>query len=363
MRDDMRVLFNEGQLRGVFDSREKKMLAALEAISAEQFRAEDDSTIITNLTSKFRIEPVELTEGATSVDAQEAKVDVSGSWERDIMDRSSPYYVPGISVSYLVPFTGDAGLFRFQPSSFTFHSPYGDVGDNAIAFHFERPDTDVAATKRSFEDELRHVKQWLSWANRDVQSFNSELEAKIGGAVASRRSRVTSIDKGIGSLGIPVRSATPTRPVHAPSSPAVTPPPPRPARYDVALSFAGEDRPYVDRVAEALRLLGVKVFYDDFEKIDLWGKNLVDHLAEVYQHRSRFVVMFVSKYYVAKAWPTHERQHAQARALLAKEEYILPARFDDTDVPGMTTTVSYIDLRKIEPEQFANLIKAKAQVT
>ena len=37
-------------------------------------------------------------------------------------------------------------------------------------------------------------------------------------------------------------------------------------RYDVALSFAGEDREYVDRVAAALVRSGVSVFYDHYEE-------------------------------------------------------------------------------------------------
>jgi hypothetical protein len=91
----------------------------------------------------------------------------------------------------------------------------------------------------------------------------------------------------------------------------------------------------------------------------LWGKNLVDHLAGIYQKRSRYVAMFVSKEYVEKAWTTHERQHAQARALLAKEEYILPARFDDTEVPGMTSTVGYVDLRQTSAPELVQLILRK----
>jgi len=66
--------------------------------------------------------------------------------------------------------------------------------------------------------------------------------------------------------------------------------------------------------------------------------------------------MFVSEHYVAKAWPTHERQHAQARALVAKEEYILPARFDDTEVPGMTNAVAYVDLCGVAPGRRPNTI-------
>ena len=130
-------------------------------------------------------------------------------------------------------------------------------------------------------------------------------------------------------------------------------------RYDVALSFAGENRAYVEEVATGLRTAAVSVFYDAFEKADLWGKNLIDHLADVYQNRSRYVVMFISQHYVEKAWTKHERQHAQERALIAKEEYILPARFDDTPVPGMTATVSYVDLRTTTATELVNLILAK----
>ena len=49
----------------------------------------------------------------------------------------------------------------------------------------------------------------------------------------------------------------------------------KPSReYDVALSFAGEDREYVEAVASALQQAGVKVFYDQYEEVELWGKNL-----------------------------------------------------------------------------------------
>jgi hypothetical protein len=127
----------------------------------------------------------------------------------------------------------------------------------------------------------------------------------------------------------------------------------------VALTFAGEDRAYVEEVARGLKAANVEVFYDNFEKASLWGKNLVDHLADIYQNKSRYVVMFISEHYVQKAWPQHERQHAQARALVAKEEYILPVRFDDTAVPGMTNTVGHVDLRKTSSAELTELILAK----
>jgi hypothetical protein len=42
--------------------------------------------------------------------------------------------------------------------------------------------------------------------------------------------------------------------------------------YDVALSFAGEQRTYVEKVAAALRRRGRRPFYDDYEKAELGEK-------------------------------------------------------------------------------------------
>jgi hypothetical protein len=130
-------------------------------------------------------------------------------------------------------------------------------------------------------------------------------------------------------------------------------------RYDIALSFAGEQRQYVEAVAGLLRDGGIKVFYDDYEKTALWGKDLYRHLDYVYREASRFCILFISETYAAKVWTNHERQGAQARALEENGEYILPARFDDTEIPGLRPTVGYLDLTDLSPSQLADRIKEK----
>ncbi len=39
--------------------------------------------------------------------------------------------------------------------------------------------------------------------------------------------------------------------------------------YDVCFSFAGEDREYVEQVADTARSKGIRVFYDMYEEVDL----------------------------------------------------------------------------------------------
>lgn len=90
--------------------------------------------------------------------------------------------------------------------------------------------------------------------------------------------------------------------------------------YDVALSFAGEQRMYVQQVAVAVRQRGIRPFYDDYEKPNLWGKDLYEHLDCIYQKAARCCVLFASDAYARKVWTTHERRSAQARALQSTQE-------------------------------------------
>ena len=133
--------------------------------------------------------------------------------------------------------------------------------------------------------------------------------------------------------------------------------------YEVVLSFAGEDREYVDKVADFLRKSGVKVFYDKYEEVELWGKDLSEFLGKVYGESARYCVMFISKHYADKVWTNHEKRHALARALNEKKEYILPARFDQTSIEGLSTTVAYVDLSRKAPYELGEMILLKLRET
>jgi hypothetical protein len=129
--------------------------------------------------------------------------------------------------------------------------------------------------------------------------------------------------------------------------------------YQVALSFAGEQRSYVREVASALAARGIAVFYDEFEAVNLWGKDGVEHFHQVFATDAAYVVMFISAEYVAKSWPRHERRAALSRAITEDREFVLPVRFDDTDVPGIPSTGQYLKAQDYAPAALAVLILEK----
>lgn len=130
-------------------------------------------------------------------------------------------------------------------------------------------------------------------------------------------------------------------------------------KYDVAISFAGEDRNYAEQLANKLSEKQVSVFYDSFEQVELWGKNLYDYLSTVYSEKSKFCVMLLSKHYESKLWTNFERKSAQARAFRENREYILPIRIDDTKITGIHETVGYIDFKSHTIEEIVEMIMNK----
>ena len=130
-------------------------------------------------------------------------------------------------------------------------------------------------------------------------------------------------------------------------------------RWDVALSFAGAQRDYVEQVAQTLKARGLRCFYDADEQIELWGKYLAEELPAIYGDQAAAVVVFISADYLARDWTRLERRAALARAVRDRREYVLPARFDDTPLPGLLADMVTVDLRGRSSEQFADMVVGK----
>jgi len=130
-------------------------------------------------------------------------------------------------------------------------------------------------------------------------------------------------------------------------------------RWDVALSFAGAQRDYVGQVAAALKAQGVRCFYDKDEQVRLWGTYMAEELPRIYARESAAVVVFISAEYAGRDWTRLERRAAFSRQVAEAGVFVLPARFDDSELPGLLPDVQAVDLGDYTPGQFADLVVAK----
>ncbi|MCI9083429.1 MAG: TIR domain-containing protein [Lachnospiraceae bacterium] len=104
--------------------------------------------------------------------------------------------------------------------------------------------------------------------------------------------------------------------------------------YDVALSFAGENRDYAEKLATKLREKGVQVFYDNWNKASIWGENLDTFLGKTYKYNSLFCVTIISKSYCEKEWTMRELKFIQQRELQG-EVYWLPLLLENVNMPEL----------------------------
>jgi len=129
--------------------------------------------------------------------------------------------------------------------------------------------------------------------------------------------------------------------------------------FDIAISFAGEDREIAEELASKLRTKDIEVFYDRFFKGELWGKELTKYFQDVYGPKTRFVVVLISEYYPIKDWTDFEFSIMREEAKKRKTEFILPVRIDDTEIEGIKPDVAYLDFQKEKIDGIVNCLIEK----
>jgi hypothetical protein len=131
--------------------------------------------------------------------------------------------------------------------------------------------------------------------------------------------------------------------------------------WDVAVSFAGEDRLIVEQFRAILNTHGYTVFYDFDEQHKLWGENLRRKLGDVYAYDAQYMVIFLSKHYPEKDWSAFEFEIGKAAKAKRVGTYLLPIIVDDVAVVGLSSDVAHVDLRHVAIEEAANLLIRKIE--
>ncbi len=133
--------------------------------------------------------------------------------------------------------------------------------------------------------------------------------------------------------------------------------------YDVAISFAGEQRPLAKQLRDELVIKGYNVFYDFDEQHLLWGQNLREKLADVYSHDAFYMVVLLSKSYPEKDWPAFELEIGRAAKRDRASDYLLPIIVDDVAVVGLSGDVGHMDLRKRPIQEIADILSQKIEAS
>lgn len=132
-------------------------------------------------------------------------------------------------------------------------------------------------------------------------------------------------------------------------------------QFDVALSFPGEIRSFIEEIVEELeKNIGPNsYFYDNNYVSQLARPSLDVLLQDIYRNRSKLIVVFLCSDYQRKEWCGIEFRAIKEIIMERDNKKIMFVKMDDGIVDGVFKTDGYLDGRKYQPKDIARYIQER----
>jgi hypothetical protein len=131
--------------------------------------------------------------------------------------------------------------------------------------------------------------------------------------------------------------------------------------FDVALSFPGETRPLVEKIAQELeRRLGPNTYFYDNNYVSQLAQPSLDTLLQGVYSRAKLDVVFLSTDYQKKDWCGVEFRAVKEIIFARENTRVMFVRTDDGVVEGVFKTDGYVDARKFEPAKDCRIYLSEA---
>lgn len=129
-------------------------------------------------------------------------------------------------------------------------------------------------------------------------------------------------------------------------------------KYDIAISFAEQDKVVAQKLSEALQsyTVNLKVYNYLEKRAQQFGVELMDNSEEVYQGQARHIIILVSKHYDTQGWASIEWKLIKAEARRRPYRYLLIVRIDETTINGLDDDIVY-EVWNNNAMDLANIIK------
>lgn len=245
-------LFNTYDIHTVIENHKKRFNQHLQELPVETIDimckefggAMEEATLRAFVDEHWLHVPVIDSEKIEIVENSEVQVNVRNDPNRMFFDDGGrPFYVPGVRIVIVAPFTGEVDFFDVRPQSFNLNPPAAEIEDNEIRLTYEvASPANFEAIKADFNSTLEKIKQYLQWLSDSVQQFNGELTGIARQQVFERKKRVAKEAEGINKLGIPIRTQAAT---------AVSPI----TRDQVFFSYSHADKKWLDKLQIVLKPL------------------------------------------------------------------------------------------------------------
>lgn len=205
LTDNEYMLFSKYSWHKVSNSRKAKLKEEVASIEGNRLLNTSVEALCTYLIGKYSVNVPLLKRDDIVIDQNEVPIDVSRDPMRSVDDRSRPAYVSGTEIEVTVPFDGDEGVFKIQPSTFTPAPPQGYVYPGELRFCVSGATLVADKVKAKIESTLDQIDECLGTLRRDATNLNFELPTFARDSVETRRARLLADQNLVSSLGYNVK--------------------------------------------------------------------------------------------------------------------------------------------------------------
>lgn len=199
-------LFSDGDLSAALDSNLNGIKGAVNNIPREQFLATSIDTLVEHLSAPLAIEPLVLHEEQMQMDHAETQVDVTGRFDYDLGD-GGRVHTTGHRLTFYIPFTGDADLWKLSPGMWISVIPRGDVDPrrSMLTLSFTNTsNTDSERYKQELESSLKGIRQLITSQKLLLESYHSRMPGHVRSIIEHRRAEVEKLHGLTSAFNIPM---------------------------------------------------------------------------------------------------------------------------------------------------------------
>lgn len=208
--------FRDIDLGMALSTQKKKLAEKVDSFKNEEIMANDLEILANNLYEEFRIDPVEI------MDEEFGKRYIG---QAKIQKRIEPFFrnyyekeyveVDGIVMAFYFPFTGEEDLFKCQASTFSW-GVYPDIsirqGFLSLQYEYSLSEMQREGAKDDalikLEHDIKDIRKGISYANKDVESYNASLQKQALQLLEEKKKKVESFFSVANMFEVPVKKST-----------------------------------------------------------------------------------------------------------------------------------------------------------
>ena len=207
---DREILFSNASWHDVERKQLQEMRDHVDAMEANRFLNTSVDDLVVYLEQKFQIEVPSLVTDEIVVDQTEARIDVSQDRQRMIFDRSRPFHIIGTKLLIEIPFTGEAEVFKIQPTTYSLSPPRAHVNGNLLIFSIMGSNLEEERVRNEINRTINDIQTHLETLRGNVTGLTRQIPAQARSSIESRRQKLLADRRLVSNLGFKMKERSGT---------------------------------------------------------------------------------------------------------------------------------------------------------